>query len=80
MGITLYVLIESGISFLAGPTTDIVSIACPLSSSTTIFSSQEYTVDCIVTYHVACTVGGANYEFIEKDLAISFSGGTSFSD
>ena len=52
----------------------------PLSSSNTISSSQEYTSDCTATYNVAYTVDGDNYELIVKDLAISFSGGTSFSE
>ena len=77
VGATLYVIIGSGISFSAGPTTDVESIACPLSSSTTIFASQEYTVDCSATNNVAYTVGGVDYELTEKDLVISFSGGTS---
>ena len=50
VGTTPYVIIDSGISFLAGPTTDIEPIAFPLSSSPTIFSSQEYTVDCSATF------------------------------
>ena len=63
------VIIDSGISFSAGPTTDIESTACPLSSSTTIFSTQEYTVDCSATYNVAYTFGGVDYELTEKDLS-----------
>ena len=77
---TPYVIIDSEISFRAGPTTDAESLARPLSSSNTISSSQEYTFDCTATYNVAYTVGGVNYELIVKDLAISFSSGTSFSD
>ena len=75
VGATPYVIIDSGMSFLAGPTTDAESIACPLSSSTTIPSRQERTFDCTATYNVAYTVGGVNYEIIVKDLAISFSSG-----
>ena len=80
VGTTLSVIIDSGISFSAGLTTDVESIACPLSSSTTIFSSQECTVDCSATYNVAYIVGGVDYELTEKDLVISFSTGTSSSD
>ena len=80
VGTTPYVIIDSGISFLAGPTTDIESIACPWSSSTTSLSNQEYTVDCSATYNVAYSVGGVEYELTEKDVVRSFSGGTSFSD
>ena len=81
VGTTPHVIIDSGISFLAGPTTDVESVASPLSpSSTTIFSSQEYTVDCSATCNVAYTVGGVDYELTEKDLVISFSGGTFSSD
>ena len=43
-------------------------------------SSQEYTFDCTATYNVAYIVGGVNFEHTVKDLAISFPGGTSFSD
>ena len=57
---TPYVIIDPGISFFAGPTTDTVLIACPLSSSSTISSSQEYTVDCSATCNVAYTVGGVD--------------------
>ena len=74
-----YVFIVSGIRFFSW-THHGESIACPLSSSNTISSSQERTFDCTATYNVAYTVGGDNYEIIVKDLAISFSGGNSFSD
>ena len=73
-------IIDSEIRFLAGPTTDVDSIAALLSLWITSLSSQEYTFDCTVTYNVAYIVGGVNYKHTVKDLAISFSRGTSFSD
>ena len=80
LGITPYAIIGSGSRFLAGPATDFESIACPLSLSTTIFSSQEYTADCSATCNVAYAVGGVDNQITEKDLVISFSGGTPSSD
>ena len=58
---TRYVIIDPGISFLAGPTTDTVSIARPLSLLTTVLFTQQYTVDCSATCNVAYTVGGVGY-------------------
>ena len=46
-------IIDSGIRFFAGLTTDDESIAALLSLSITSLSSQEYTFDCKVTYNVA---------------------------
>ena len=79
-GDTHSTIIDPEIRFFTGPTTDVESIAALLSSSITSLSSQEYTFDCTATNNVAYTVGGVNYQHIVKDLAISFSGGTSFSD
>merc|ERR1712107_153015 len=62
VGSTPYAIVDSGTSLLAGPTTDVKSIAASLSLSTTILSSKEYTVDCSATYNVVYTVGGADYE------------------
>ena len=76
VGTTPYAIVDSGTSLLAGPTTDVKSIAASLSLSTTILSSKEYTVDCGATYNVVYTVGGADYELTEKDLVMSNSGGT----
>ena len=76
MGTTPYAIVDFGTSLLAGPTTDVKSIAASLSLSTTILSSKEYTVDCSATYNVVYTVGVADYELTEKDLVISNSGGT----
>merc|ERR1712135_172692 len=50
VGTTPYAIVDSGTSLLAGPTTDVKSIAASLSLSTTILSSKEYTVDCSATY------------------------------
>ena len=80
VGSTPCVILDFGISFIAGPTTDVESIAALLSSSNTISSSQEYTFDFTASYNVAYTVGGVNYELIEKEFAISFSSGASSSD
>ena len=80
VGTTHPAIIDSGIKFLAGLTTDVELIAALLSLSITSLSSQEYTVDCTATHNPAYTVGGVNYELIEKDLAISFSSGTSSPD
>ena len=49
---------------LAGPTTDVMSIAVLLNLSTAILSSQELTVDCSVVY----TVGETVCVPTEKDL------------
>ena len=54
VGITPYVLIESGISILAGSTTDAESIARPLSSLTTILSSRECTADHTAIHRRRC--------------------------
>ena len=43
-GATPYAIVDAGTSLLAGPTTDVKSIAAWLSLSTTIFSSLEYSV------------------------------------
>ena len=51
-GATPYVIIDSEISFIAGPTTDSESIARPMSLSIASLSSQEYTVD----GHVQCRI------------------------
>ena len=68
VGTTPYVIVYSGTSLLAGPITDVKSIAASLSSSNTISSSQEYTFYCTATYNVANTVGGVNCEFIKRIL------------
>ena len=57
VGSTFYAIVNSGTSLLAGPTTDVKSIAAWLSLSTTIFSSLEYTVDRSVADIDAYTVG-----------------------
>merc|ERR1712136_353692 len=59
VGTTPYAIVDSGTSLLAGPTTDVKSIAASLSLSTTILSSKEYTVDCGATYTVVYTVEGS---------------------
>ena len=78
-GTTHSAIIDSEIRFLAGPTTDVESIAALLSLPIASLSRREYTVDCTATLNSAYTVGGVNYELIEKDLAISFSSGASVS-
>ena len=68
-----YAIVGSGTSLLPGPTTDVDSIAALLSLSTTILSSQEYTVDCNVTYNDEYTVGETVHELTEKDLVFAIS-------
>ena len=65
---TPYVISESGTIPLAGPITDVKSIAVSLSSSNTISDSREYTPYCTATYNAAYTVGGVNCELIERIL------------
>ena len=71
-------IIVSGTSFLAKnrPTMDVKSIAALLSLSIASLSSQEYTVDCSVTYNDGYSVGKTVYEPTEKDLVVANSGGT----
>ena len=52
-----YAIVDAGTSLLAGPTTDVKSIAAWLSLSTTIFSNLEYSVVRSVADTDAYTVG-----------------------
>ena len=54
VGTTPYAIIDSGICFLAGPTTDVESIACPLSSSTTTLFQPR--VHRRLQCHVQCRI------------------------